>query len=132
MKTRTAATLVSLILLIIQASCSASPLSETLEISGVILNPNRVGVPGAIVSVVSAETRQKPVFSDNQGRFTFRIAVSQLADWYVEIYWNKDLMFRNELRQLKIQGEASNFTAIWNQAFNNGGHVDLEPIVLGK
>lgn len=132
MKTLAATIVVSLTLLVIQLSSLGSPLSDTVEVSGLILNPDRVSVPGAIVSVVSTQNRQKPVFSDNQGRFTFRVPVGQPANWYVEIYWNKDLMFRNELRELRIQGGASNFSAIWNQAFNLGGHVDLEPIVLGK
>jgi hypothetical protein len=40
-------------------------------------------------------------------------------------------MFRNKLRELKLSGEASNSITVWNEAFQLGGYIYLEPIVLG-
>jgi hypothetical protein len=119
-----------------QVLCLAGPtsgsVSDTVEVSGIVFNPKQIGIPGAIISTVSPDARQKSAYSDNQGRFTFRVPVGDVSKWYVEIYWNKDLMFRNEMRQLKIKGEGSNFGPLWAEAFKTGGRVDLEPIVLGQ
>jgi hypothetical protein len=110
----------------------AAPPLDHVEVSGQVCDPKYIGIPGAIISVVSLEARQKPVYSDNQGRFTFRVPTNETSKWYVEIYWNKDIMFRNEMRQLRIKNEDSNFGPAWAEALQTGGRVELEPIILGK
>lgn len=104
--------------------------SDTIEVSGTVLDPKSLGIPGAIVSPVSPDSRQKSAYSDDTGRFTFHVPIGDSSKWYLEIYWNKDLMYRNELRRLRIAGVESNPSQSWVDAFNNGGHVDLEPIVI--
>jgi len=91
--------------------CLAGPskLTDYVEVSGIVFDPDLIAIPGLKVSAVSEKVRQKAIYTDNGGRFTLRVPVGETADWYVEILWNTDLMFLKKLRDLRIKDEGANF-----------------------
>ena len=99
-----------------------------LEISGIVQNPNGLPIPQAIVSIVSIQQRSEPAFTDGEGRFLIVVFPPVGPDVFLEIYWNRELMFRQPLIQLAIDRSQA---GTGRDVFNSGGFVRLAPITVG-
>jgi hypothetical protein len=89
--------------------------------------------------VVSELGRSAPVFTDAKGGFSLETSLPPGAssELFLEIYWNRTLMFRQPLASLAIASATPNNRgspqgATWQGLLSDGGTVVLQPIKLGK
>ncbi|UCH63909.1 MAG: carboxypeptidase regulatory-like domain-containing protein [Fidelibacterota bacterium] len=79
---------------------------NTVEVSGRVLlerNNNVVPVPGLTVYLVSERYgRSVAKITDNRGRFSFREIPRDGIPYYIEVYSNRELLYR---RQLDVQSD---------------------------
>ncbi len=65
-------------------------------VTGTILNRGNQPIPGLNVYLVHPkEGRSSPRRTDNWGRFSFLDVPIRSDPYYLEVYWGKDLMYRN-------------------------------------
>ena len=65
-------------------------------VTGVVLNRGNVPIPGLIMSLVHPVAgRSHPISTDSWGRFFFSNVPLKNDPYYLEIYWGRDLMYRN-------------------------------------
>lgn len=112
---------------------------QVLTLSGSILNSSGQSLPGCLLSVVSELERSAPVFTDGKGGFSLEASLPPDASskLFLEIYWNRTLMFRQPLASLAISSATPNNRgspqgATWDGLLSNGGTVVLQPIKVGK
>ena len=112
---------------------------QVLTLSGTITNSSGQSLPGCLLSVVSELGRSAPVFTDGKGSFSLETSLPPGAssELFLEIYWNRTLMFRQPLASLAIASAAPNNRgspqgATWQGLLSDGGTVVLQPIKLGK
>jgi hypothetical protein len=111
---------------------------EMMEISGFVLDPTGEPVPEALVSIVSVNSRGKPVYTDEEGHFV-AISVPPLDDqasfWniFLEIYWNRELIFRKPLTLLPLENDlGTSIGRKWEDVSKSDGFIRLQPIKVGK
>ena len=112
---------------------------QVLTLSGTIMNSSGQLLPGCLLSVVSELGRSAPVFTDGKGSFSLEASLPSGAssELFLEIYWNRTLMFRQPLASLEIANATPNNRgspqgATWQGLLSDGGTVVLQPIKVGK
>ena len=112
---------------------------QVLTLSGTITNSSGQSLPGCLLSVVSELGRSAPIFTDGKGSFSLETSLPPGAssELFLEIYWNRTLMFRQPLASLAIASATPNNRgspqgATWQGLLSDGGTVILQPIKLGK
>ena len=111
---------------------------QVLTLSGTITNSSGQSLPGCLLSVVSELGRSAPVFTDGKGGFSLEASLPPDASKvFLEIYWNRTLMFRQPLASLAIASATPNNRGspqgeTWQGLLSDGGTVILQPIKLGK
>src|SRR5260221_12847191 len=112
---------------------------QVLTLSGTVTNSSGQSLPGCLLSVVSELGRSAPVFTDGKGGFSLEASLPPGAssELFLEIYWNRTLMFRQPLASLAIASATPNNRgspqgATWQGLLSDGGTVVLQPIKLGK
>jgi hypothetical protein len=112
---------------------------QVLTVSGTVTNSSGQSLPGCLLSVVSELGRSAPVFTDAKGGFSLETSLPPGAssELFLEIYWNRTLMFRQPLASLAIANATPNNRgspqgAPWQGLLSDGGTVVLQPIKLGK
>ena len=112
---------------------------QVLTLSGTITNSSGQSLPGCLLSVVSEVGRSAPVFTDGKGSFSLEASLPPDAssELFLEIYWNRTLMFRQPLASLAIANATPNNRgspqgATWQGLLSDGGTAVLEPIKVGK
>ena len=112
---------------------------QVLALSGTVTNSSGQSLPGCLLSVVSELGRSAPVFTDGKGGFSLETSLPPGAssELFLEIYWNRTLMFRQLLASLEIASATPNNRgspqgATWQSLLSDGGTVVLQPIKLGK
>lgn len=67
-------------------------------LTGVVVNQRDRPIPGLTVYLVHPEVgRSNPSITDSSGRFYFYNVPLRNSPYYIEIYWGKDLMYRNSI-----------------------------------
>lgn len=112
---------------------------QVLTLSGTVTNSSGQSLPGCLLSVVSELGRSAPVFTDGKGSFSLEASLPPDASskLFLEIYWNRTLVFRQPLASLAIASATPNNRgspqgATWQGLLSDGGTVVLQPIKLGK
>jgi hypothetical protein len=112
---------------------------QVLALSGTVTNSSGQSLPGCLLSVVSELGRSAPAFTDGKGGFSLETSLPPGAssELFLEIYWNRTLMFRQPLASLAIASATPNNRgspqgATWQGLLSDGGTVVLQPIKLGK
>jgi hypothetical protein len=112
---------------------------QVLALSGTVTNSSGQSLPGCLLSVVSELGRSAPAFTDGKGSFSLEASLPPGAssELFLEIYWNRTLMFRQPLASLEIASATPNNRgspqgATWQGLLSDGGTVVLQPIKLGK
>jgi hypothetical protein len=112
---------------------------QVLTLSGTVTNSSGQSLPGCLLSVVSELGRSAPAFTDGKGSFSLEASLPPDASskLFLEIYWNRTLMFRQPLASLAIASATPNNRgspqgATWQGLLSDGGTVVLQPIKLGK
>jgi len=112
---------------------------QVLTLSGTVTNSSGQSLPGCLLSVVSELGRSAPAFTDGKGSFSLEASLPPDAssELFLEIYWNRTLMFRQPLASLAIASPTPNNRgspqgATWQSLLSDGGTVVLQPIKLGK
>jgi hypothetical protein len=112
---------------------------QVLTLSGTITNSSGQSLPGCLLSVVSELGRSAPAFTDGKGSFSLEASLPPDASskLFLEIYWNRTLMFRQPLASLAIASAMPNNRGspqgvTWQGLLSDGGTVVLQPIKLGK
>jgi len=112
---------------------------QVLTLSGNIMNSSGQSLPGCLLSVVSEIGRSAPVFTDGKGSFSLETSLppGTSSELFLEIYWNRTLMFRQPLASLAIANATPNNRgspqgATWQGLLSDGGTVVLQPIKVGK
>jgi hypothetical protein len=66
------------------------------NVTGIVKNQRNYAIPGLTVYLVHPEVgRSSPSITDNFGRFHFYNVPLRNSPYYIEIYWGRDLVFRN-------------------------------------
>ena len=121
----------------------AADSTQVLLLSGKIVNPSGQPLPGCLLSVVSSFGRSAPTFSQGDGSFQLEVALppgsSSVASSipFLEVYWNKELMYRQPVTSLTIESALPKFQTVsgptdWTNLLHDGGRVELKPIRLGR
>jgi hypothetical protein len=112
---------------------------QVLTLSGTVTNSSGQSLSGCLLSVVSELGRSAPVFTDGNGGFSLAASLPPDASskLFLEIYWNRTLMFRQPLASLAIasatpSNRGSPQGATWQSLLSDGGTVVLQPIKVGK
>jgi hypothetical protein len=112
---------------------------QVLTLSGTITNSSGQSLPGCLLSVVSELGRSAPAFTDGKGSFSLESSLPPDASnkLFLEIYWNRTLVFRQPLASLAIASATPNNLAspqgaTWQGLLADGGTVVLQPIKVGK
>jgi hypothetical protein len=112
---------------------------QVLTLSGTVTNSSGQSLSGCLLSVVSELGRSAPVFTDGKGGFSLETSLPPGAssELFLEIYWNRTLMFRQPLASLAIANATPNNRgspqgATWPGLLSDGGTVVLQPIKVGK
>jgi hypothetical protein len=112
---------------------------QVLTLSGTVTNSSGQSLAGCLLSVVSEVGRSAPVFTDGKGSFSLEASLPPDAssELFLEIYWNRTLMFRQPLASLAIANATPNNRgspqgATWQGLLSDGGTAVLEPIKVGK
>jgi hypothetical protein len=113
--------------------------TQVLTLNGTVTNSSGQSLPGCLLSVVSELGRSAPAFTDGKGGFSLETSLPPGAssELFLEIYWNRTLMFRQPLASLAIASATPNNRgspqgATWQGLLSDGGTVVLQPIKLGK
>jgi len=74
-------------------------LAENYTVQGLIVKaPNNTPIPGLTVSLIhSALGRSVPATTDQFGRYVFYNIPARQEPYYMEIYWGKQLVYRDEI-----------------------------------
>src|SRR5258708_6958359 len=95
--------------------------------------------PGGVFCWVLGFGDTAPVFTDGKGSFSLEASLPPDASskLFLEIYWNRTLVFRQPLASLAIASATPNNRgspqgATWQGLLSDGGTVVLQPIKLGK
>src|SRR5258708_20613033 len=77
---------------------------QVVTLSGTVTNSSGQSLPGCLLSVVSELGRSAPVFTDGKGSFSLEASLPPDASskLFLEIYWNRTLVFRQPLASLAI------------------------------
>jgi hypothetical protein len=121
----------------------ASDSTQVLLLSGKIVNPSGAALPGCVLSVVSSFGRSAPTFSQGDGSFQLEVALppssspAASSTMFLEVYWNKELMYRQPVASLTIKSALPKFQTVsgstdWANLLHDGGRVEVEPIRLGR
>jgi hypothetical protein len=121
----------------------ASDSTQVLLLSGKIVNPSGEALPGCVLSVVSSFGRSAPTFSQGDGSFQVEVALppgnspAASSTPFLEVYWNKELMYRQPLASLTIESafpksQTGSGPADWANLLHNGGRVEIRSIRLGR
>ena len=121
----------------------ASDSTQVLLLSGKIVNPSGQALPGCVLSVVSSFGRSAPTFSQGDGSFQLEVALppgsspAASSTPFLEVYWNKELMYRQPVTSLTIESALPKFQTVsgptdWTNLLHDGGRVELKPIRLGR
>jgi hypothetical protein len=121
----------------------ASDSTSTLLLSGKIVNPTGEALPGCVLSVVSSFGRSAPTFSQGDGSFQLEVALPPSSSPpasrtpFLEVYWNKELMYRQPVTSLTIESALPKFQTVsgpadWANLLHDGGRVEVRPIRLGR
>jgi hypothetical protein len=121
----------------------ASDPTQVLLLSGKIVNPAGEALPGCVLSVVSSFGRSAPTFSQGDGSFQLEVALppgsspAARSTPFLEVYWNKELMYRQPLASLTIESAhpkspTASSAADWANLLHDGGRVEVVPIRLGR
>jgi hypothetical protein len=139
--TRRIGPIVAAVLLIFPALASDS--TQVLVLSGKIVNPAGEALPGCVLSAVSSFARSAPTFSQGDGSFQLEVALPPAnspgasSTPFLEIYWNKDLMYRQPVTSLTIERALPKFQTAsgptdWANLLRDGGRVEVKAIRLGR
>ena len=119
----------------------ASDSTQVLLLSGKIVNPAGAALPGCVLSVVSSFGRSAPTFSQGDGSFQLEVALppgsSPGSTPFLEVYWNKELMYRQPVASLTIESalpksQTASGPTDWANLLHDGGRVEVKPIRLGR
>ena len=119
----------------------ASDSTQVLLLSGKIVNPAGAALPGCVLSVVSSFGRSAPTFSQGDGSFQLEVALppgnSAGSTPFLEVYWNKELMYRQPVASLTIESalpksQTASGPTDWANLLHDGGRVEVKPIRLGR
>jgi hypothetical protein len=121
----------------------AADSTQVLLLSGRIVNPSGEALPGCVLSVVSSFGRSAPTFSQGDGSFQLEVALppsnspAAKSTPFLEVYWNKELMYRQPLASLAIESalsksQAESVPTDWANLLHDGGRVEVRPIRLGR
>jgi hypothetical protein len=121
----------------------ASSSAQVLLLSGQIVNSSGQALPGCLLSVVSLFGRSAPTFSQGDGSFRLEVALppdsspAASSTPFLEVYWNKDLMYRQPVNSLRIQNAQPKLQTIsgqvdWADLLHDGGRVEVAPIRVGR
>jgi hypothetical protein len=116
---------------------------QVLALSGTIVDSSQRPLPGCLVSVVSEFGRSAPAFTQEEGKFSLEASLppdsspTASSTPFLEIYWNRQLMFRQPLASLTMASAVPNnrqsvVMSSWPNLLHDGGRVVLQPIKLGK
>jgi hypothetical protein len=128
--------------LLIFPALAADP-AQVLLLSGKIVNPSGEALPGCVLSVVSVFGRSAPTFSQGDGSFQLEVALpsgsspAASSTPFLEVYWNKELMYRQPVASLTIESALPKFQTVagstdWASLLHDGGRVEVKPIRLGR
>jgi hypothetical protein len=129
--------------LILAAINSLASELKILTVSGTITSSTGRPLAGCLVSVVSESRRSAPTFTNSNGSFTLETSISPGSSTgssnpvFLEIYWNRSLVFRQPLESLAIAQATPNDGASgqemnWQSLLSAGGRVVLQAIKVGK
>jgi hypothetical protein len=121
----------------------ASDSAQVLLLSGGLVNSSGQALPGCLLSVVSLFGRSAPTFSQGDGSFQLEVALppgsspAASSTPFLEVYWNKELMYRQPVTSLTIESALPKFQTVsgptdWTNLLHDGGRVELKPIRLGR
>jgi hypothetical protein len=121
----------------------AADSTQVLTLSGKIVNPSGQPLPGCLLSVVSSFGRSAPTFSQGDGSFQLEVALppgnspAASSTPFLEVYWNKELMYRQPVTSLTIESALAKFQTVsgptdWTNLLHDGGRVEVKPIRLGR
>jgi hypothetical protein len=121
----------------------AADSTQVLLLSGKIVNPSGQPLPGCLLSVVSSFGRSAPTFSQGDGSFQLEVALppgsspAASSTPFLEVYWNKELMYRQPVTSLTIESALPKFQTVsgptdWTKLLHGGGRVEVQPIRLGR
>jgi hypothetical protein len=134
---------IAAVLALVTALASHASELQVLTVSGTITSSSGRPLPGCLVSVVSEFGRSVPAFTDANGTFTLEASLppagstSSRTQAFLEIYWNRTLVFRQPLESLAIADAAltnrsSDSGTNWQSLLSGGGRVVLQPTKVGK
>lgn len=129
--------------LIMAATHSLASELKVLTVSGTITGSTGRPLAGCVVSVVSESGRSAPTFTNSNGSFTLEASIPSGSSTgssnpvFLEIYWNRSLVFRQRLESLAIAQATPNDGASgqevnWQNLLSAGGRVVLQAIKVGK
>src|SRR6266481_6246508 len=111
----------------------ASDSTQVLLLSGKIVNPAGAALPGCVLSVVSSFGRSAPTFSQGDGSFQLEVALppgnSAGSTPFLEVYWNKELMYRQPVASLTIESalpKSQTVSGDWPNLLHDGGWVAVK------
>jgi hypothetical protein len=88
--------MLSCILLIAPLHNRVSAQTPSATVAGTILNQQNLPIPGLAVYLVHPVVgRSYPSYTDNYGRCIFYNVPLRQDPYYLEIYWGKQLLYRN-------------------------------------
>jgi len=65
------------------------------SLRGFIVNESGTPIPGLTVSIARPDFRSQPSITDSSGHYFFANVPSP-GNWYLEVYWGKDLVYRKD------------------------------------
>jgi hypothetical protein len=69
------------------------------SLEGKVVNKNKTPVPGLTLYLLHTSTgRSEPRITDDNGIFYFEKVPIANSSYYLEIYWGKDIVYRNMVR----------------------------------
>lgn len=121
----------------------AADSTQVLLLSGRLVNSSGQALPGCVLSVVSLFGRSAPTFSQGDGSFQLQVPLppdnspTASSSPFLEIYWNKELMYRQPLASLTIESALPKSQTVsgptnWADLLRDGGRVELRPIRVGR
>ena len=69
------------------------------SLQGVVVNESGKGIPGLTVSLAHPVVgRSLPSITDSSGQYSFPNVPHRGDDYYLEVYWGKDLLYRTNIK----------------------------------
>lgn len=69
------------------------------SLQGVVVNESDKGIPGLTVSLAHLVVgRSLPSITDSAGHYSFPNVPHRDDDYYLEVYWGKDLLYRTNIK----------------------------------